>query len=80
MHSASSIRQRTLSLDTRVSATFTPTMTLEMYVQPFIASGHYFDYKELRSPRTLHSVVFGRDRGTIGAIRYSLTPRRTSSR
>lgn len=65
----SSIRQRTLSLDTRVSATFTPTMTLEMYVQPFIASGHYFDYKELRSPRTLQSAVFGRDRGTITSIK-----------
>jgi hypothetical protein len=58
----SSIKQRTLSLDTRIAATFTPTMTLEIYAQPFIASGHYFDYKEFVAPRTLSMSVYGRDR------------------
>jgi hypothetical protein len=65
----SSIRQRTLSLDTRVAATFTPRMTLEIYAQPFIASGQYFDYKEFTAPRTLSTSVYGRDRGTITALR-----------
>ena len=64
----SSISQRTLSLDTRIAATFTPTMTLEMYAQPFIASGRYFDYKEFNAPRSRATATYGRDRGTITAL------------
>jgi hypothetical protein len=65
----SSIDQRTLSLDTRVAATFTPVMTLEVYVQPFIASGRYFDFREYDAPRTANTSVYGRDRGTISEVR-----------
>ena len=65
----SSIDQRTLSLDTRVAATFTPVMTFEVYVQPFIASGRYFDFREFDAPRTSATSIYGRDRGTITAVR-----------
>jgi hypothetical protein len=33
------LQQRTLGLDTRASVTFSPAMTLEVYVQPFFAAG-----------------------------------------
>jgi hypothetical protein len=61
----SSIHQQTLGLDTRVSWTFTPTMTFELYAQPFFAAAHYFDFKEYAAPRTTELRVYGRDAGTI---------------
>ena len=61
----SSLVQKTLSMDTRLAVTFTPNSTLEMYVQPFIASGGYSDFKEFDAPRQLRKSVYGRDRGTI---------------
>ena len=55
----SSITQKTLAFDTRVSATFTPTLTLEVVLQPFVSSGDYYDFKEFRAPRQLDKHVFG---------------------
>jgi hypothetical protein len=64
-----SLDQRTLGLDTRVNWTFSPTMTLELYMQPFLSSGNFFDFKEYTAPRTTETAVFGRDRGTISELR-----------
>ena len=64
----SSLTQKTLSLDTRVAVTFTPNATLELYAQPFIASGDYFNYKEFDAPRQSHKSIYGLDRGTILAV------------
>jgi hypothetical protein len=61
----SDLDQRTLGLDTRVSMTFTPTMTLEVYVQPFLAAGRYSNFEEFSAPRSSQLLVYGRDRGTI---------------
>jgi hypothetical protein len=61
----SSLDQRTLGLDTRLSVTFSPTMTVELYMQPFFASGNYFNFKEFVAPRSNQTAVYGRDRGTI---------------
>jgi hypothetical protein len=60
-----SLHQRLLALDSRLSVTFTPTMTLELYAQPFFAAGAYSDFKEYAAPRTSRFVVYGRDAGTI---------------
>ena len=57
--------QRTVGLDTRVSWTFTPRMTLEMYAQPFFASAHFSDFHEYAAPRHAVLSVYGRDQGTI---------------
>ncbi|MGQ0813769.1 MAG: DUF5916 domain-containing protein [Gemmatimonadota bacterium] len=53
------IEQRTLELRTRVSATFTPTLTLEVVLQPFIASGDYRNFKEFVAPRALAKRIYG---------------------
>ena len=61
----SSLHQQTIGLDTRVSWTYSPTMSLELYVQPFFASAHYFAFKEYAAPRSADLRIYGRDRGTI---------------
>jgi hypothetical protein len=64
-----SIEQRMVSMNTRLNVTFTPALTLELFAQPFIASGDYFDYKEFAAPRTQRKLVYGRDLGTITPLR-----------
>jgi hypothetical protein len=61
----SGLDQKTLELRTRMNWTFSPTMTLELFAQPFFASGHYFDFKEFIAPRQSAKRVFGRDVGTV---------------
>jgi hypothetical protein len=65
----SQIEQTSLSLDTRFNMTFSPTLTLELYLQPFFASGDYSDFAEFARPRVLDKVVYGRDAGDITAQR-----------
>jgi hypothetical protein len=60
-----SIDQKQLSLETRLSWTFSPTTSFELFAQPLLASGDYFDFKEYDAPRTLDLSVYGRDRGTV---------------
>jgi hypothetical protein len=65
----SNLEQRTLGLDTRLNVTFSPTMSLQLYVQPFFASGNYYDFKEYLTTRTTETAVYGKDRGTITSTR-----------
>ena len=57
----SDIEQKTLSLNTRLAATFTPTLTLELFAQPFIATGEYSNFKEFVRPRQVGKRVFDED-------------------
>ena len=57
--------QTTVSMDTRVEWTFTPTLSLQMYAQPFVATGRYENFKELSRPRSYEFGVYGQDQGTI---------------
>ncbi len=43
---------RTLDFTTRADISFTPTLSLQFYVQPFIAVGDYIDFKELIEPKS----------------------------
>ncbi|HEX2091198.1 MAG TPA: DUF5916 domain-containing protein [Longimicrobiaceae bacterium] len=77
------LEQRTVSLDTRLNWTFSPTLTLELFAQPFIATGEYTDFNEYARPRTLERRVFGPDqlrvsRATEGGrpLEYTLDPDR----
>jgi hypothetical protein len=56
-------------------------MTLELYAQPFFASGNYYKYKEYAATRTTKTLVYGTDMGTIdrvvaedGSVSYSIDP------
>jgi hypothetical protein len=68
-----SIDQRQLALETRVSVTFSPTMSFELFAQPLLASGAYRDFKEFDAPRRGAFSIYGRDRGTIDATRNTAT-------
>jgi hypothetical protein len=59
------ITTRTLSLDTRVNWTIRPDMTMQLYAQPFAASGSYERFSEFAAPRTTRKLEYGRDIGII---------------
>jgi hypothetical protein len=61
------LHQNTLSINTRISWTLTPTLSLQSYVQPFVAVGRYESFKEFTTPRAFEFAVYGRDRGSITA-------------
>jgi hypothetical protein len=65
----SALKQKQLVLETRLSVTFTPTMSLEMFAQPLFASGHFLEFKEFDRPGRGSFSVFGRDRGTVSETR-----------
>ncbi len=46
----SGLSQNTLGMDTRLSVTFSPRMTFELYAQPFFATGKYYGFKEYTAP------------------------------
>ena len=59
------LRQTTLSLDTRVEWTLTPTLSVQTYVQPFVAVGRFERFKEFQRPGSYDFAVYGADQGTI---------------
>src|SRR5262249_31172225 len=44
--------QTTVAVDLRLNWTFTPDLSLQTYVQPFLSSGKYTQYKSLARPGT----------------------------
>lgn len=46
-----SMRQVTTSLTMRLSYTFSPNLSLQLYAEPFISAGDYSDLKEVADPR-----------------------------
>jgi hypothetical protein len=56
----SEVLQHSLDLTTRLNVTFRPTLSLQFYAQPFIATGDYHDLKALARPRSLDYVIYGR--------------------
>jgi len=53
------ITQKTLPVEVRLNWTFTPRLSLQAYLQPYVGSGDYYGYKELRAARTFDFNVFG---------------------
>ena len=52
-----------LSLETRVNWTLRPTVTLQLYAQPFFASGDYSSFSEFAAPRVVKQLEYGKDIG-----------------
>lgn len=62
------LEQKTFAVNTRINATFTPDLTLELFAQPFLASGKYTSFKEFARPKSGEMIYYGRDNGsTIAA-------------
>ncbi len=64
-HVFANVESNTLSLETRVEWTFSPRLTLQMWMQPFVSSGQFTSYKEFAAPRTFRFAEYGVDRGTV---------------
>jgi hypothetical protein len=62
------LAQRSLNMNTRLNVTFSTNLTLELFLQPLIASGAYARYKEYAAPRTLQRGTYGEDFGTAAAV------------
>ena len=60
------IIQKTLPVEIRLNWTFTPRLSLQAYLQPFVGSGDYRRFKELKAARTFDFNFFGEyDSSTI---------------
>ncbi len=62
------LNQTELSLVTRVDWTFSPDLSLQLFLQPLVSSGDFSELKELAEPHTFDFVAYGKDRGTVTEI------------
>jgi hypothetical protein len=60
--------QNSIAMNTRFNVTFSPNLTLELFLQPLIASGDFSNYKEYAAPRGLRRLVYGVDAGTVTPV------------
>ena len=60
--------RHTVSLNTRLNVTFSPTMSLELFAQPYLVAGRYSEFKEYDAPRSLDRSVYGTDVGTLDVV------------
>ncbi len=56
--------QDMISADIRVNWTFTPALSLQLFLQPFFAVGKYSNFKEMSSPGAWDTYVYGVDGGS----------------
>ncbi|HET9423736.1 MAG TPA: DUF5916 domain-containing protein [Gemmatimonadaceae bacterium] len=61
------LNQTVFSLDTRIEWTLTSKLSVQSYLQPFVAVGRYDSFKEFQTPREYDFAVYGRDKGSITA-------------
>lgn len=70
--------QQTISTTIRADWTFTPNISFQLYVQPFISAGDYTNFKELSRPGKYDYAVYGTDSGSISydeeENRYEVDP------
>jgi len=77
----SDLEQHVLSMDTRLNWTFSPTLTLELFAQPFVATGRFDDFKEFTRPRSIQKAGFDAQQLTATTengrvVSYTLDPDR----
>ncbi|HEU4437405.1 MAG TPA: DUF5916 domain-containing protein, partial [candidate division Zixibacteria bacterium] len=51
--------QSTLATQFRINYAFTPDLTLELYGEPFAASGKFYNFGELEAPKTVLPMLYG---------------------
>lgn len=70
------IEQHTVSASIRLDWTFSPKMSLQTYVRPYITSGRYSNFKELSRARAADYSMYGSDSGSIEHVngRYVVDP------
>jgi hypothetical protein len=71
------IDQLQVAMSTRVNWILSSKMSLQVYMQPLIAVGRYWDFKELARPRTISFSRYGYEIGNINideSRRYTVDP------
>jgi hypothetical protein len=53
------IDRSTASVEFRLGLTIKPDVNLDVYAEPFAASGHYYDYGELLAPGSRERITYG---------------------
>lgn len=75
--------QRTLSANIRLNWIFTPTLSLQVYIQPLLAVGDYEKFKEIINPPSLDVLEYGSGNSSIeydqAADSYSVIPDNSST-
>jgi len=59
------IYQTTLAANIRLNWTFSPQLSLQLFMQPLISSVHYYNFKELGRPKSYDFTIYGRGTSTI---------------
>ena len=62
------IDRSTISMQFRLGLTIKPDMNLDVYAEPFAASGRYYDYGELRTPGSRERIKYGTDGTTVQVL------------
>jgi hypothetical protein len=57
--------EHVLAAEFRLNWIFTPRLSLQLYLQPFLAVGHFNRFKELAKPRTSQYNVYGQGASSI---------------
>lgn len=57
--------QKEVSASIRLDWTFTPQLSLQLFVQPLVSVGKYYQFKELARPRTFPDYKYGENASTI---------------
>ena len=73
----SDIDQFQVSMSTRINWILSPKMSLQVYMQPLIAVGDYWDFKEFARPGRLSFLRYGSEIGNIsvdGNRQYTVDP------
>ncbi len=60
--------QKSLSMPTRLNLTFTPSMSLELFLQPLISANDFSNFKEFDAPRALRKNTYGVDVGSVREV------------
>ncbi len=73
--------QTTFAADIRADWIISPKLSFQVYMQPFISSGKYSDFKALQRPKSYDFLTYGENGSTIdkitdadGDISYALDP------
>lgn len=69
-----SMKQRTLAANIRLDWTFTPQLSLQLFAQPLISSGDYYNFKELARPRSYDFLRYGENGSTFDPTTNTADP------
>ena len=69
-----SIKYRQLSAGIRLNWTFTPKLSLQLYAQPLISSGDYYDFKELARAGEYEFLTYGENGSTYSPDTFTADP------